>query len=74
MTIANARTKNPNGVPAGRPHPADNTPQSSDRGDRILSAANTAREFSPLVTTAADGITDEDIFSAITGSGSCGDN
>jgi hypothetical protein len=31
-TIASARTKNPNVVRAGRPHPADSTPQSSNRG------------------------------------------
>ncbi len=31
-TSGSARTKNPNGVPAGRPHPADSTPQSSNRG------------------------------------------
>ena len=29
---SSARTKNPNGVRTGRPRPADNTPQSSDRG------------------------------------------
>ena len=31
-TSGSARTKNPNGVPAGRPRPADSTPQSSNRG------------------------------------------
>jgi hypothetical protein len=31
-TSGSARTNNPNGVPAGRPHPADSTPQSSNRG------------------------------------------
>ena len=35
-TTASARTKNPNGVRAGRPHPADSTPQSSDRGARNM--------------------------------------
>ena len=31
-TSGSARTNNPNGVPAGRPRPADSTPQSSNRG------------------------------------------
>jgi hypothetical protein len=31
-TTGSARTNNPNGVPAGRPRPADSTPQSSNRG------------------------------------------
>jgi hypothetical protein len=35
-TTASARTKNPNGVRAARPHPADSTPQSSDRGARNM--------------------------------------
>jgi hypothetical protein len=33
-TTGSACTNNPNGVRAGRPHPADSTPQSSDRGAR----------------------------------------
>ena len=35
-TTRSARTKNPNGVQSGRPRPADNTPQSSDRGARQM--------------------------------------
>src|SRR5512132_1861160 len=31
-TSGSARTNNPNGVPAGRPRPADSTPQSLNRG------------------------------------------
>jgi hypothetical protein len=35
-TTRSARTKNPHGVRAGRPRPADNPPQSSDRGARQM--------------------------------------
>ena len=42
-TTASARTKNPNGVRAGRPRPADSTPQSSDRGARNMRLRSTRR-------------------------------
>ena len=35
-TTGSARTKNPNGVRAGHPRPADSTPQSSNRGARNM--------------------------------------
>jgi hypothetical protein len=42
-TTSSACTKNPNGVRAGRPRPADNTPQSSDRGARNMRLHSTRR-------------------------------
>ena len=42
-TTGSARTKNPNGVRAGRPRPADSTPQSSDRGARNMRLHSTRR-------------------------------
>ena len=45
-TIASARTKNPNVVPAGRPHPADSTPQLSNRGAPNTRLHSTRRQDS----------------------------
>jgi hypothetical protein len=45
-TIASARTKNPNVVRAGRPHPADSTPQLSNRGAPNTRLHSTRRQDS----------------------------
>jgi conjugative relaxase-like TrwC/TraI family protein len=42
-TTGSARTKHPNGVRAGRPRPADNTPQSADCGARNMRLPSTRR-------------------------------
>src|SRR4029453_6436092 len=42
-TSGSARTNNPNGVPAGRPRPADSTPQSSNRGAQNMRLHSTRR-------------------------------
>ncbi len=43
-TTGSARTKNPNGVRAGRPRPADSTPQSSHRGAQNMRLHSARRQ------------------------------
>ena len=53
-TTGSARTKDPNGVRAGRPRPADSTPQSSNRGAQNM-RLHSARRWQDRQHTAESG-------------------